>query len=154
MCKVHQTIQSLVTKNLNDFPTALLTTDPDLFFNSIGKQTPVDSKQDNTDSKPVYKVFSQKPLTDQQLNDLFLSYDEIQVVDWLAYPHYKSKETLPSFQLHDFLFYENAMEIAASAMETSAIAGYNTALLAYNNWHRMIEKIDQVNESKMGKTEL
>ena len=148
--KFHRTVATFVTgypnitkfgyDNLNDFPEALFTSATDLFFNSIGKQSPVDFRMSELESKkegvPIYKVFSQKPLSQDQLNDIFSSIESTKDVDWTAaYPHYSSNEKeLPPFQLHPGLFYINAIEIASSAMEMSAIGGKNVALLLYNIW--------------------
>ena len=49
--------------------------------------------EDDTDSVPlVWKIFSQTPLTDEDLDSLFLQREETKVVDWLAYPHYKVQQ--------------------------------------------------------------
>lgn len=40
---------------------------------------------------------------------------------------------LDNFKLHDALYHVNVIEWAASAMEMSAIAGRNVAILAYND---------------------
>lgn len=39
-----------------------------------------------------------------------------------------------SFKLHDALYHVNVIEWAASAMEMSAVAGRNVAILAYNDF--------------------
>lgn len=49
--------------------------------------------------------------------------------DWEAYPRFAPPEKFAPFRLADGLFYSNAWENAASAMEMSAIAGKNSALL-------------------------
>ncbi|XP_013406982.1 prenylcysteine oxidase isoform X2 [Lingula anatina] len=146
-------------QRLDDLPTAILVSNPNLIFNSIGLQRPVDKKYRNPDgtvdkSHPVYKVFSQEPLSDEQLGELFTTIDSKDVVDWMAYPHYKSSEKLLNFQLHDQMYYLNSIELAASCMETSAIGGRNVALLAYNRWFGIQGKIDNLPKTSGGKTEL
>lgn len=49
---------------------------------------------------------------------------------WKAYPHFSPPERFPPFQLAGGLFLVNAWENAASAMEMSAVAAKNCALLA------------------------
>lgn len=55
-------------------------------------------------------------------------------IAWKAYPHYSTNMNLNNFKLHDALYHVNAIEWAASAMEMSAIAGRNVAILAYNDF--------------------
>ena len=51
---------------------------------------------------------------------------------------------LPSFVLHDRLYYINAVEAAASAMEMSVVGARNVANLAYNQWYSHFDKIDEL----------
>lgn len=154
----HRTVATFITgypnaskfgySDVKDFPEALFTSIKEYFFNSIGRQSPVDyehaEREQYMSETPVYKVFSRDRLTVDQIKDLFSQVDDMKVVDWKgAYPHYISQETdMPSFKLHDNLFYVNAIEIAASAMEMSAIGGYNVALLLYNTLNNLYEHID------------
>lgn len=96
-------------------------------------------------SRPnVWKVFSQQPLSQDQLRDMFLSWDSVSETRWLAYPSYRPPHRrTPPFILHERLYYLNAVEWAASAMEMSAISARNVALLAHHRWHRQAAKIDQ-----------
>lgn len=92
----------------------------------------------------VWKVFSQQPLSQEQLKDMFLSWDSVSETPWLAYPSYHPPHrNTPPFILHSRLYYLNAVEWAASAMEMSAISARNVALLAHNRWHQQVNKIDQ-----------
>lgn len=51
-------------------------------------------------------------------------------INWGAYPHYKAPEVFAPFILDgQHLYYVNAFENAASAMETSAVAAENIARL-------------------------
>jgi len=49
----------------------------------------------------------------------------------MAYPHYTPPEKFWSFVLDDGVFYVNAIEHSASAMEMSAVSAKNAALLAH-----------------------
>lgn len=79
-----------------------------------------------------------------QLRDLFDSRKDLRLVKWLAYPAYSPTKELPSFVLHDRLYFVNAIESAASAIEMSLVGARNVALLAYNQWHSHFEKIDEL----------
>ncbi|XP_043844287.1 prenylcysteine oxidase 1 [Dromiciops gliroides] len=139
--------------------TDILTTDnPHLFINSISVVSPVKREAD-FQSKPasdlaVWKIFSSESLTKEQLNLLFASYDSVQEQEWNAYPHYKPPEKCPPIILHDRIYYLNGIEWAASAMEMSAIAAHNAALLAYHRWYGNTEMIDQEGLYEKLKTEL
>ncbi|XP_076613399.1 prenylcysteine oxidase 1 [Chaetodon auriga] len=92
----------------------------------------------------VWKVFSPEPLSQKQLQDIFLSWDSVSETKWLAYPSYRPPQRqTPPFILHNRMYYLNAVEWAASAMEMSAISARNVALLAHHRWHQQVSKIDQ-----------
>ncbi|XP_038603323.1 prenylcysteine oxidase 1 [Tachyglossus aculeatus] len=165
----HQTVTTLVRGRLNaslfgrtapgPFPlTEILTTDgPDLFINSVGAVTPVTGKRGAAPAEApsaVWKVFSQEPLSEEQMNLLFASYDAVRERRWLAYPHYRPPEKCPPVILHDRLYYLSGIEWAASAMEMSAIAAHNAALLAYHRWYGNAEMIDQEGLYEKLRTEL
>ena len=103
-----------------------VTTKDRLAFSSIG------FKGAGTPDKN-YKIFSKIPLTDEEINKLFSKVNEIKVVDWLAYPQYHVPDTLPEFELSPGLYYINAIESAASAIEMSCIGSKNVALLLYQH---------------------
>ncbi len=69
---------------------------------------------------------------------IFLRRDETVVADWLAYPDYDVRQRASidglSFELHPGLYYINAIEWAASALEMSAVGAKNVANLAYERW--------------------
>jgi len=143
----HHTVCTLVRGDINATSLhmtvkldAVLTTNETALFNSLSKIYPVDSEQQPHD--PVWKIFSQKPLTNEELDSMFLKRIETHVTDWLAYPHYTPPDTLGSFILHPGLYYTSSIEWAASAMEMSAIAGRNAAILAYNHWFAIQGKLD------------
>ncbi|XP_036604530.1 prenylcysteine oxidase 1 [Trichosurus vulpecula] len=137
----------------------VFTTDnPNSFIYSISLATPV-RKEADPQSKPatdsaVWKIFSSESLTKEQLNLLFASHDSVEEQEWLAYPEYKPPAKCPPIILHDRIYYLNAIEWAASAMEMSAIAAHNAALLAYHRWYGNTEMIDQEGLYEKLKTEL
>ena len=142
--KVNQEFFGEEAGSLN-FPQAILTTDmeaPPFDFNSVAVVIPSDIEEDDVkeyikpiqdDPKKVWKVFSPEPLTQDQCHALFSEFDpNMPSFDWMAYPHYHPPDMAPSFILDDGVFYINAIEKAASAMEMSAIGAKNAALLARN----------------------
>ncbi|XP_008934601.1 PREDICTED: prenylcysteine oxidase 1, partial [Merops nubicus] len=165
----HQTVTTLVHGRLNasffgyqdpsafHFNAIFTTENPKLFVNSLGVVSPVEDV--STEGKlplqsAVWKVFSEEVLTKEQLSLLFSSYDSVKVKKWLAYPQYSPPEKCPPVILHDNIYYLNGMERAASAMEMSAIAAKNAALLAHHRWHGHAHKIDQEDLHEKLKTEL
>ncbi|XP_010147413.1 PREDICTED: prenylcysteine oxidase 1, partial [Eurypyga helias] len=165
----HQTVTTLVHGRLNAsffgyrdpsafrFGAIFTTDNPKLFVNSVGVVSPVeDGGGEGTPpwQSAVWKVFSQEALTKEQLNLLFSSYDSVKVKKWLAYPHYSPPEKCPPVILHDNIYYLNGIERAASAMEMSAIAAKNAALLAYHRWYGNADRIDQEDLHEKLKTEL
>ncbi|XP_013859270.1 prenylcysteine oxidase 1 [Austrofundulus limnaeus] len=157
----HQTVATLVHGKLNvsylgtsepasDFTVSeILTTDSKgCTINSLGCLDPVHIpngyRRPSAGHSAVWKVFSPQPLSPEQLREMFLSYDSVSEARWLAYPTYRPPHRkTPPFILHDRLYYLNAVEWAASAMEMSAIAARNVALLAHHRWHQQVTKIDQ-----------
>ena len=160
--RFHQTVATFVDGKINtkkfgfnseaEFTEALLTTNPELFFNSIGKQQPVDfTLSDKTEAKTVWKVFSQDRLTEAQISELFTERTEVKVVNWQAYPHYTSQDTetkLPPLKLYANFYYSSAIEWAASAVEVAVIGGRNSALLAINEWDGQFDRIDRPSKTK------
>ena len=78
----------------------------------------------------VWKIFTPRPLTAEEKQQIFKTIHAEATVDWLAYPNYSPPETFPPFELDTGVFYVNGIEKAASAMEMSAIGAKNCALLA------------------------
>ncbi|KAB1210513.1 Farnesylcysteine lyase [Morella rubra] len=98
--------------------------DPDLPFSSIS----VLKQRDEKDA--TYKIFSRKRMEDTLLDSIFSVRQETIRINWGAYPHYKAPEVFAPFILDgQHLYYVNAFENAASAMETSAVAAENIARL-------------------------
>ncbi|KAI3362361.1 hypothetical protein L3Q82_012660 [Scortum barcoo] len=157
----HQTISTLVHGLLNmsylgttgpasDFTVSdVLTMDSKgSFINSLSSLDPVHIpqgyKRPPASQTKVWKVFSQQPLSQEQLQHMFLSWDSVSETKWLAYPSYHPPHRkTPPFILHNQLYYLNAIEWVASAMEMSAISARNVALLAHHRWHQQVGKIDQ-----------
>lgn len=140
------------------FPDVVFTCDQDLPFNSIGKQHTVETTTNDENKKSVYKIFSNTVPTIEQVDNLFVDKDDLRIVEWLAYPEYDVGNELPPFVLHDQLYYINGIELAASAMEMSAVGAKNIANLVLNHWTGNMDKIDEFSwreeSSQTGKTEL
>ncbi|XP_053320077.1 prenylcysteine oxidase 1 [Spea bombifrons] len=138
----------------------ILTTDnPKLFFSSVGAVSPVKAKSESeasqsAESLKVWKVFSPEPLTKDQLDLLFKSHHAVSEKKWLAYPLYSPPEKMPPVILHDRIYYVNSIELAASAMEMSAISAKNVALLAHHRWYGKDGQIDQEDLTERLKSEL
>ncbi|XP_060918160.1 prenylcysteine oxidase 1 [Labrus mixtus] len=159
--RFHQTVSTLVHGMLNmsylgttepasQFTVSdILTTDSKgSVIHSLSSIDPVhippDYKRPPASQTKVWKVFSPQPLSQEQLKDMFLSRDSVSETRWLAYPSYSPPHrNTPPFILHNRLYYLNAVEWAASAMEMSAISARNVALLAHHRWHKQVGKIDQ-----------
>ncbi|NXE99933.1 PCYOX oxidase, partial [Menura novaehollandiae] len=165
----HQTVTTLVHGRLNasffgyrdpqafHFEAIFTTDNPKLFINSLGVVSPVGDIGTGRKlplQSAIWKVFSKEVLTKEQLNLLFSSYDSVKVKPWLAYPHYSPPERCPPIILHEQLYYLNGLERAASAMEMSAIAARNAALLAFHRWHGHSAHVDQEDLHEKLKTEL
>lgn len=127
--------------SIDDLPNTFFTTNENTFFCSFTKQKAVSG---NVTEKPVYRVFSNTVPKVDQLKQLVPEWDDLRVVNWMAYPEYASTTQLPSFTLHEQMYHINAIEMAASAMETSAIGAKNVALLAYYRYTGQYDKIDEV----------
>ena len=80
----------------------------------------------------VWRIQSRQCLTREDKEKLFCSVKEEKVVDFVAaWPEYNIiPKQLPSFVLDDGMFYINAIEMATSVMESSAIGAKNVSLLA------------------------
>ncbi|XP_049788726.1 prenylcysteine oxidase 1-like [Schistocerca nitens] len=138
----HRTVSTVVKGELNhtffgfedatDVVDEILCVRTDLAFNSIGRIYPVSGTPNK--KSDVWKVFSQVPLSREQIDSLFKSVDKIVVKDWLAYPHYRADWRHDKFRIHDNLYHINAIEWAASAMEMSLVGAKNVALSFYHDW--------------------
>ncbi|NXI45523.1 PCYOX oxidase, partial [Galbula dea] len=137
---------------------AIFTTEnPKFFINSLEMVSPAEGGGGEGKlplQSAVWKMFSNEVLSKEQLNLLFSSYDSVKKKKWLAYPHYSPPEGCPPVILHDNIYYLNGIEQAASAMEMSAIAAKNAALLAYHRWYGNSHHVDQEDLHEKLKTEL
>ncbi|XP_036451511.1 prenylcysteine oxidase-like [Colossoma macropomum] len=138
------------SQNPADFDVSdIFTTDNEaLAFNSLSSvdptHLPLDYHRPPASESKVWKFFSQEPLSEEQLREIFVSWEGVWEKRWLAYPSYSSSpHPMPPFILHDRLYYLNAIEWAASCMEFSAVSARNVALLAYHRYHNQTDKIDQ-----------
>lgn len=82
------------------------------------------------DPSRVWKIFTPRPLSSTEKQQMFKKVEAEATIDWMAYPNYNPPETFPPFELDDGVFYVNGIEKAASAMEMSAIGAMNCVLLA------------------------
>ncbi|XP_044007427.1 prenylcysteine oxidase-like isoform X2 [Aphidius gifuensis] len=96
----------------------------------------------------VWKIFSKTSLERQVINKIFSEVVYVKEVKWKAYPQYNTRQRSDRFCLHDGLYYINAIEWAASAMEMSAIGGRNVAILAHKNY---MKTCDNNNSQKLKK---
>lgn len=129
-------------QNDKSFPLTILTTEmtgAPFDFRSVAINVPTDVPQEEMQEyyktyaeEPVrcWKIFTPRPLTEDEKKQMFSDIKDVATVDWLAYPHYHTPEQCPPFILDDGMFYVNAIEKAASAMEMGAIGAKNAALLA------------------------
>lgn len=139
--KYHQTVSTLVVGKIkklkfsplsnDDSPILVISNNENDFFNSISNVEGVNE----TASLNVWKIFSQRPLYNHQIDELFENISEVKVVDWLAYPHYQVPTESQNFHIADRLYHINAIEWAASAMEMSCIGAKNVALLIKNHFY-------------------
>jgi prenylcysteine oxidase/farnesylcysteine lyase len=101
-----------------------------------------------TDGTGIYKLFSSALLEDSFVDALFFSgWEELHHREWQAYPSYHPPEKMTPFliQSGERLCYVNALETAVSAMEISAIAAKNCALL-------LAQSLLGIEERDIGKT--
>ncbi|XP_075065718.1 prenylcysteine oxidase 1-like isoform X2 [Mixophyes fleayi] len=169
----HRVVSSIVHGYLNSsyfgftdpklFPYAsILSTDtPEAIFHSLECLCPVNVsfgfRRKPPQEAAVWRVLSQRPLDRKELKTLFKSYYSVQVIEWQAFPSYgttSSSRALPPIVLHDGLYYLSGAEWAASSVEMIAVAAKNVALLAFNRWFELNEKIDQPDLLHKLKTEL
>ncbi|XP_066507463.1 prenylcysteine oxidase 1 [Hoplias malabaricus] len=159
--RYHQTVSTLVLGRVNvsylgfsqkpsDFVFSdILTQDmKGLVINSLSSLDPVHIppgyRRPPASESKVWKVFSPEPLKEEQLREIFLSWEGIWEKKWLAYPSYTPPQRRsPPFILHDRLYYLSPIEWAASCMEMSALSARNVVLLAHHRWHGHSAKIDQ-----------
>ncbi|KAM9312562.1 prenylcysteine oxidase 1-like [Gastrophryne carolinensis] len=143
------------------FASILSTDSPDAIFHCLENLCPVNVSAGFRRKPPqeagVWRVLSSRPLDRKELKTLFKSYYSVQVIEWQAFPNYStvgSFKSLPPIVLHDGLYYLSGAEWVASTVEMVAMAAKNVALLAFNRWFELNEKIDQQDLMHKLKTEL
>ncbi|XP_061658536.1 prenylcysteine oxidase-like isoform X2 [Syngnathoides biaculeatus] len=140
------------------FPYAgvLTTAAPALFFNGVAAVYPVNVslgfRRKGAHEAGVYKVFSPKVLTREQLKTLFRSYYSAQATEWQAYP--RAGSTAAPVEMRPGLYYLNGVDRAGGAAEMSAVAAKNVALLAYHRWYGRSLQVDRKDLMHRIKTEL
>lgn len=87
------------------------------------------SDPNSEDIKPVYRIHSQGPITDEFLQTIFVSINEVSRTDWLAVPMMETNPDLGTFQLSEGLYYINRIEQAISAMEIAVVGAKNVVNL-------------------------
>ncbi|CAE7233897.1 PCYOX1 [Symbiodinium sp. CCMP2592] len=111
-------------------------------FNSIG----LHNSSRKGDDQLIWKVFSPEPLTAEQSKKLFPNGHKCETVGWWAYPQYEAtgkKFADSAFCLDGAgLYYCNAIEEAASAMEMAVLGAKNCVLLASNRLKGATSNID------------
>ena len=123
-------------------PAAVLTTSKHADFRSLGTQAAVgdgDEVADSHQSLPCWKMFTGEPVTPAQLERWFPEgHEHFCEKDWNAYPNYETAENrskMAPFCLdNNHLYYVNAIEGCASAMEMSCIGAHNCVLMAVNKF--------------------
>ncbi|XP_058803534.1 prenylcysteine oxidase 1-like [Phymastichus coffea] len=101
-------------------------------ISSISRLSSVDNKQNN--QMNIWKIFSREKINKSLINKLFRNVDEVKEKKWKAYPSYSTVPRLDKFKIDNYMYYLNAIEWAASAMEMSAVGGRNVAILAFNDY--------------------
>jgi len=83
----------------------------------------------------VYKTFSNEPLSDELLDQLYLARKFTLVQHWLyTFPALIPNTEFQAILLDDHIYNLNAIESVATAMEGSTIAGRNAAQLISSNF--------------------
>ncbi|KRX76228.1 Prenylcysteine oxidase, partial [Trichinella sp. T6] len=162
----HRTVATFVSgilrkhhpwSNRPDFVKTILVSDVDFPIASMVKVDPL-GKDDRLERKngknyDMYKLFSRDFLTTEQLNMVFEQFSYHTAVSWLAYPEYTGQSRDCSFILTDGLYYVNAIENAASAMEMSCIGAKNVALLLACHWNGDLTKSKRTADSELTREE-
>lgn len=114
-------------------PEAIMTREsPEIPFSSLGSWgSAVDSPH------LVHKMFSRAETSEELLSQLFSERVQTERLVWKAYPVLRPAREWPPFVLGERLYYVNAMESGASAMETEIMGSRNVVnLLAQAFAHR------------------
>ena len=133
----HQTVATLQKAKLNTstfkfskLPETVGTMEKsEICFSSLRQQTSVLEEKVDDKEGQVWRVASMEPLSKECREKMFSQSQDPKQIIWLAYPHYTPPEKFLPFLLDEGIFYVNAIERAASAMEMSALSGRNAAML-------------------------
>ncbi|ETV95728.1 hypothetical protein H310_10802 [Aphanomyces invadans] len=131
----------------------LTTESSNLPFSSMGLQHQRVDAANETVS--LFKVFSRSRWSEDHVKEWFD--DGASVVKrfpWRAYPTYITPEPIPKFKLADGVYYVNAIESAASAMEMSAVGARNVALLIANQLKKTPRVYEATDDTKAAMDEL
>lgn len=115
-------------ESVQEMPPNIFPINKNDFYNSMSVIRSID------EDSPVYKVFANSELNDEQLDKLFMFRKITKEVVWHAYPEYSDSMEYVPFVLAPRLYYANTIELAASAMEMAAIGGTNVANLLTHDW--------------------
>lgn len=77
----------------------------------------------------IYQLWSRTAGDDERLTDVFAQIDDHRTVTWDAFPELSPGVSMPPFRFAHGLYYVNAAESIASAMEAEAIGSRNVANL-------------------------
>ncbi|CAL1682199.1 unnamed protein product [Lasius platythorax] len=141
--------------DLQDTLEAILSCNPNKTkISSIGKVNSVNGL--TKINSRIWKICSRESMESNLIDNMFSQVTEKEEIAWKAYPHYSTNVRLDKFKLHDAIYHVNAIEWAGSAMEMSAVAGRNVAILAYNDF---VQKYNftsdkEVYKDSIGKVEL
>jgi len=135
--------QAVGFKDDSSFTTSNFYISDDSDIVSIAKLSPVDYKPGEV-FPSVYKIFSKREFTSEELSEMFTDIQATRVVPWLAYPSYSTHDDFSSFELSSGLYYLNRMEWAASAMEMSVISAKNVANMVSQFINQNIKKKDEL----------
>jgi len=128
----------------------ILSTSAEAEFNSIGQY---DSTLGNDFT--IWKAFSKAPIDLEKPTALFPKDSHCDTFAWWAYPVYEASDErgrdVPFCLDGHGLFYCNAIEGTASAMEMAIIGAKNCVLLASNRWKGRLQNIDAGLETKQSK---
>ncbi|RZF47288.1 hypothetical protein LSTR_LSTR009779 [Laodelphax striatellus] len=113
-------------------PTEIFTPNSNLMFNSLTRLTKDDDKFE------LWKIFSSERLNPYDLELYFGEDFEVRLEKvWEAYPEYEVPTLIEdSFFIQHNLYYLNAVEWAASAMEMSVLSAKNIAVIIHKFWQR------------------
>eukprot|EP01070_Trichotokara_eunicae_P011580 Trichotokara_eunicae@DN759_c0_g1_i1.p1 len=94
----------------------------------------------NSNGKAVYKVFSNSVLKEDVVEKYFCNENRVQRFSWRAYPELAPLNDDIPFEIAPGVFYVNALEFAASTIETAFVSARNAVRLMVNNENETTRK--------------